>query len=334
MPPGNLQPSLSPGPSAAYRGRLAPSPTGFLHLGHARTFWVAQERARAAGGVLVLRNEDLDPQRSRPEFVRAMLEDLRWLGLAWQEGPDCGGPFGPYNQSERFGLYRQALAVLQAGGFVYPCTCSRKDVLRAARAPHAGEEEPIYPGTCRPRTSEFGVAGLESGSGLAPLSRSAGDPAGTRNSEPATRRPERQVHWRFRVPEGETVAFVDGAQGPQAFVAGRDFGDFVVWRSDGVPAYQLAVVVDDAAMRITEVVRGADLLLSTARQLLLYRALGLTPPAFFHCPLLTDEHGQRLAKRHDALSLRALRAAGRRPEDLRATWGLPGRQSPASRWMV
>jgi len=273
---------------AGYRGRLAPSPTGRLHLGHARTFWTAQQRARAARGTLVLRNEDLDPQRSKPEFVAAFLEDLRWLGCEWQEGPDVGGPFGPYNQSERTPLYRAALEKLLAGGWVFPCTCSRKDLASAGRAPHAADDELIYPGTCRSkRTSQI--------------------------AKPI-------CSWRFRVPEGEVVEFVDGHFGPQRFVAGKDFGDFVVWRPDGVPAYQLAVVVDDAAMRITEVVRGADLLLSTARQILLHHALGLTPPAYYHCPLMTDEHGRRLAKRHHALSLRALRLGGTTPEELRSDW--------------
>jgi glutamyl-tRNA synthetase len=237
---------------------------------------------------LVLRNEDLDHARCKPEFVEAMFEDLRWFGFEWQEGPDCGGEFGPYNQSERFGFYRPALEQLREGGFVYPCTCSRKDIQAAIRAPHAADDdEPLYPGTCRPKLdSEFRI-------------------------------PHSAFNWRFRVPDGEVISFVDGNFGPQQFVAGKDFGDFVVWRHDDVPAYQLACVVDDAAMQITEVVRGADLLKSTARQLLLYRALELEPPQFFHCPLLTDEAGVRLAKRHDALSLRALRENGAQPTDLR-----------------
>lgn len=273
-----------------YRGRLAPSPTGLLHLGHARTFWIAQQRAQSPGGILILRNEDLDPDRSKPEFVQAMIEDLRWVGLAWQEGPDCGGPHGPYAQSQRLDHYRAALAQLQSGGWIYPCCCSRRDIRLATTAPHAEDDEPIYPGTCRP---------ARRGAIRAP------NPAGTK-----------PPNWRFQVPDGQSILFVDGAVGRQTFVAGRDFGDFVVWRHDDVPAYQLAVVVDDAAMGITEVVRGEDLLVSTARQLLLYRALGLPPPAFFHCPLLTDEHGVRLAKRHDPLSLRALRAAGHSPAEL------------------
>jgi glutamyl-tRNA synthetase len=269
-----------------YRGRLAPSPTGYMHLGHARTFWRAQERARLHGGALILRNDDLDRERCRPEFVAAMLEDLRWFGLAWSEGPDFGGPHRPYAQSERTALYRAARDRLVATGWLYPCTCSRKDIQAASRAPHAADdEEPIYPGTCRSRTVDALAAGA-------------------------------RFSWRFRVPDGQVVAFADGNLGPQNYLAGRDFGDFVVWRHDDVPAYQLACVVDDAAMGITEVVRGADLLISTARQLLLFQALGLTAPRFYHCELMLDESGKRLAKRHDALSLRALRAQGRSPEEL------------------
>lgn len=275
-----------------YRGRLAPSPTGYLHLGHARTFWIAQERARAQGGTLVLRNDDIDALRFKLEFVAAMLEDLHWFGFEWSEGPDCGGPLGPYNQSERIQIYRAALERLQTGGYLYPCTCSRKDIAAAARAPHAADdEEPIYPGTCRCKLPS------------------------ALNPQPSTR-----FNWRFRVPDGETISFQDENRGRQQFVAGKDFGDFVVWRHDDVPAYQLSVVVDDAAMQLTEVVRGEDLLKSTARQLLLYRALGLSAPKFFHCPLMTDEAGVRLAKRHDALSLRKLREAGASPGALRRGW--------------
>ncbi len=272
-----------------YRGRLAPSPTGFLHLGHARTFWVAQERARAHGGELILRNDDLDSTRYKMEFVDAMLEDLRWFGFKWSEGPDIGGSFAPYNQSERMIFYQDALEKLRAGGFIYPCTCSRKDIQAAITAPHPeNDEEPIYPGTCREN----------------------------RKSEIANRK----FSWRFRVPDGETISFVDGNFGEQRFIAGNDFGDFVVWRHDGVPAYQLSCAVDDAMMQITEVVRGADLLVSTARQILIYRALGLAAPVFFHCELMRDERGERLAKRHDALSLRALRARGDSAEKLRYAW--------------
>ena len=284
-----------------YRGRLAPSPTGHLHLGHARTFWIAQQRAQAAGGTLLLRNDDLDTARCKPEFTAAMIEDLRWFGFTWSEGPDVGGPHAPYAQSQRLPLYRDAFDRLRAAGWIYPCTCSRKDVQAALGAPHEGlatgfGDEPHYPGTCRPEN----------------LAASERDRRATW--------PREGHNWRFRVPDGEALAFTDGHCGAQQAVTGRDFTDFLVWRKDGFPSYQLACVADDAAMGITEVVRGADLLLSTFRQLLLYRALGHTAPAFFHCPLVMDEHGVRLAKRHDALSLRALRAAGKTPAELRADW--------------
>lgn len=244
------------------------------------------------GGELVLRNDDLDSTRYQMEFVDAMLEDLRWFGLEWNEGSDVGGQFAPYNQSERMEFYRAALEKLRAGNFIYPCTCSRKDIQAAITAPHPeNDEEPIYPGTCRdkPPTSDFQL-------------------------------PSAKFSWRFRVPDGETISFVDENVGEQKFIAGKDFGDFIVWRGDGVPAYQLACVVDDAAMQITEVVRGADLLVSTARQILLYRALESKVPDFFHCPLVLDEAGVRLAKRHDVLSLRALRGQGLSPAELRASW--------------
>jgi glutamyl-tRNA synthetase len=272
-----------------YRGRLAPSPTGFLHLGHARTFWAAQVRARRANGILVLRNDDLDRARIRSEFVQGFFEDLKWFGFKWQEGPDVGGPHAPYNQSGRLEFYRASFAKLKDAGHIFPCTCSRQDVLRALQAPHQGEEEPVYPGICREKKL----------SDIAP---------GTK------------VNWRFRAPDGESVSFVDGGFGQQNFVAGKDFGDFVVWRHDDLPSYQLACVVDDGSMEITEVVRGADLLMSTARQLLLYRALQLAVPTFYHCPLVTDEKGTRLAKRHESLSLRALRAQRALPGEIRKDW--------------
>lgn len=282
-----------------YRGRLAPSPTGLLHVGHARTFWTAAQRAIAKQGTLILRNEDLDPQRSRPEFARDMMEDLRWLGIHWTEGPDCGGPYGPYAQSERRAHYLEAWRRLRAGGFLYPCVCSRKDLAQAASAPNDADDEPVYPGTCRGRED---------------LERTV--PAG--------------VNWRFRVPDGGAIEFVDLNLGRQRYAAGRDgdFGDFLVWRRDDVPAYQLAVVVDDAAMRITEVVRGADLLKSTVRQLLLMRALGYAEreyaaPDYFHCELVRDAAGMRLAKRHDALSIRHLRESGLTAEKVLEMAGRP-----------
>jgi glutamyl-tRNA synthetase len=259
---------------------LAPSPTGLLHIGHALTFWTAAQRAEQRHGTLVLRNEDLDPQRCRDEFSVAMREDLQCLGIRWSEGPDCGGPHAPYQQSRRRQHYLAAWRKLRDGGFIYPCTCSRKDVALAVTAPNEVDDEPIYPGHCRSRTAA------------------------------ATFDEPRGVNWRFRVPEGEKIGFEDQHLGPQSWLAGADFGDFLVWRRDDVPAYQLAVVVDDAAMDITEVVRGADLLKSTARQLLLQRALGLPRPDYYHCELVRDEAGVRLAKRHDALSLRRLREMG------------------------
>jgi glutamyl-tRNA synthetase len=250
--------------------------------------------------VLVLRSEDLDPARARVDFAAAMLEDLHWFGFAWQEGPDVGGPYAPYIQSGRQEFYRAAFERLRSTGVIYPCTCSRRDVQESVGAPHEappGEawtpDEPIYPGTCQSGTF-------------------AGHPAPARLG----------VNWRFRVPAGAILEFADGHYGAQSATAGAHFGDFVVWRKDDAPAYQLACVVDDAAMLITEVVRGADLLLSTFRQILLYRALGLTPPAFYHCPLLNDDHGVRLAKRQEALSLRSLRASGKTPEELTRSFKL------------
>ncbi len=288
---------ISPTLSKPYRGRLAPSPTGFLHLGHAKTFWTAQQRTLVNDGTLVLRIEDLDAARCRPAFIEAAFEDLRWFGLHWQEGPDVGGPFGPYAQSERMQSYRDAFGRLQQTGWVYPCRCSRQDVVRALHAPHQGEDDPLYPGTCRPEGQS--VVG---------------------STLPAVQSHSDRINWRFRVPDGETVEFIDKQCGPQRFTAGVDFGDFVVWRHEDIPAYHLAVVVDDAAMQITEVVRGVDLLPSTARQLLLYLALGWAPPEFAHCPLVTDTSGQRLAKRTKALSLRCLREGGASPRELRNRW--------------
>jgi len=290
--------SIVPIPTSSYRGRLAPSPTGYLHVGHARTFWTAWRRTQEAGGTLIFRMEDLDPERCKSIYAKAALEDLHWLGMRWSEGPDRSGPCGPYVQSKRRNVYLAAWRKLARGGFLFPCHCSRKDLATALSAPHEEhrpdplDDEPIYPGTCR-HLSVY----LPQLPGPTTLDDELPD----------------GVNWRFRVPEGTAIEFVDGNLGPQRFVAGEDFGDFVVWRRDNVPSYQLACVVDDAAMGITEVVRGADLLKSTARQLLLYKALGLKPPAWFHCRLVVDQNGHRLAKRHDALSLRTLREKGITP---------------------
>jgi glutamyl-tRNA synthetase len=266
-----------------YIGRLAPSPTGLLHLGHARTFWMAQDRARAAGGTLYLRDEDLDRQRCRPEFAAAMRKDLRWLGIAWD---------GELRQSERLGMYRAALERLLAAGLAYPCGCSRRDLAQSVAAPHEDtDDEPVYNNRCRPaifvRPSDF-VEG---------------------------------ANYRLRVPDGEAVAFNDLGAGAQSFVAGADFGDFLVWRKDGLPSYQLACAVDDATMGVTEVVRGRDLLKSTARQMLLQRALGYPTPSYFHCELMRDAAGVRLAKRHDALALRTLREQGMSAAEVVALFG-------------
>lgn len=276
--------------SSLYRGRIAPTPTGYLHLGHARTFWIAMERAREAGGRLVYRNEDIDPQRCKAEYTAAAIEDLHWFGCRWDEGPDLGGPHAPYDQSQRTARFLEAWKRLRDSGHIYPCDKSRKDVAQATLAPHVEDagNEPIYPEAWRP-------------------------PHGTGRvvAEPGP------VNWRFRVPAAREIVFDDGRLGPCAFTGMQDFGDFLVWRKDGAPAYELAVVIDDHAMQITEVVRGEDLLISTARQILLYEALGSKPPEFYHTPLLCDPGGQRLAKRHRSLSLRELREGGHTPEQLR-----------------
>jgi glutamyl/glutaminyl-tRNA synthetase len=290
---------MAVGGASIYRGRIAPTPSGFLHLGHARTFWTAFERARVADGVLIFRDEDLDPDRCRPEFAAAAIEDLQWLGIGWQEGPDSGGPHAPYTQSRRFDYYRDVWRRLHAARAIYPSPHSRKDVQEALVAPHddiveqsethafsaAADAEPTFPAHLRPPPD-----------------------AGRDATEPG------DVNWRFQVPDDEPIVFTDRRLGRVERIAGRDFGDFVVWRKDGFPSYELAVVADDRAMRITEVVRGEDLLTSTARQLLLYRALGWPPPAFYHCPLVTDAASRRLAKRNDALTLRTLRGRGFTPE--------------------
>jgi glutamyl/glutaminyl-tRNA synthetase len=275
----------------SYIGRLAPSPTGLLHLGHARTFFIAHQRARAAHGTLYLRDEDLDPQRSRPEFSIAMREDLHWLGLTWD---------AELRQSDRRPLYLAALHQLLAAGLAYPCTCSRRDLAQSTQAPHEEDDEPLYNNHCRP----------------------TGPAANLLNS----RRPRRNTNYRFHTPDHQPITFTDLHAGPQSFTPTIDFGDFLIWRKPltsnpndiGLPSYQLACVVDDALTPITEVVRGRDLLKSTARQILLQRALNYPTPAYFHCDLMRDPAGIRLAKRHDALSLRTLRANGLTPADILA----------------
>ena len=250
------------------RGRFAPSPTGPIHLGTARTALVAWLHARQTDGAFVLRVEDLDAPRVKPGAMEEMLADLRWLGLDWDEGPDVGGGLGPYVQSARLSLYEKAIRTLREEGYVYPCTCSRKEIASIASAPH-GEDGVIYPGTCRHGATH----------------------------------PERAPSFRFRLDRAE--GFVDGVHGPVA--EGQGMGDFVVQRADGVFAYQLAVVVDDLAMGITHVVRGDDLLLSTPRQIAITRALGHAPLSYAHVPLVIGEDGQRLAKRHGSIAIQALR---------------------------
>jgi glutamyl-tRNA synthetase len=257
-----------------------------MHLGNARTALVSWLAARAAGGAYVMRVEDLDAPRVRPGLEGEILAELRWLGLDWDEGPDRGGPLGPYRQSERGPGYAGALERLRGAGLAYPCFCSRAEIAAAAQAPHGPSDDgPRYPGTCR----ELPAA------------------------EVARRSALRRPAWRFRVPPGP-LAFEDLVHGPRSYDVQAEVGDFVVARADGVPAYQLAVVVDDAAMAVTDVVRGDDLLASTARQLLLHRALGHAPPRFAHVPLVVGEDGTRLAKRHGARSLGELRAAGAPPD--------------------
>jgi glutamyl-tRNA synthetase len=264
--------------SSGVVGRLAPSPTGAQHVGNARTYLIAWLAARSAGGRVVLRLEDIDSPRIKPGAAEQAIDDLRWLGLDWDEGPVV--------QTARLPLYEAALADLQRRELVYPCTCTRSDVERAASAPHLEHEGPVYPGTC----------------------------AG-RHVPDAARLEGRPFSWRFRLPVCPP-SYVDGFCGPTPVDLKAMGGDFVVWktpRGEGTPAtpaYQLAVVVDDAQAGVTEVIRGDDLVPSTPRQLLLYNALTLYPPRFSHVPLVVGPDGRRLAKRHGDTRLSALRAAG------------------------
>lgn len=289
---------------AHYRGRLAPSPTGYLHLGNAWAFLLAWLAARAERGSLVLRMEDIDPDRSRAAYAAAIVEDLHWLGLDWDEGPDSSqgtkGPHAPYEQSRRTALYEAALATLEAAGHVYPCYCTRKELRTLAGAPHVGDAGAPYPGRCRH---------------LGPAERQSLAAQG------------RQPALRLRCPEQADdpqgiMVFEDAVYGPQRHSLARCGGDFALRRSDGVLAYQLAVVADDHAMGITHIVRGRDILLSTPRQLWLCHLLGYTPPHYAHIPLLLDAEGERLAKRHQSLGLRGLRQRGVQPEAIVGLLGL------------
>jgi glutamyl-tRNA synthetase len=254
-----------------------------MHIGHARTFVDAWQRAELAGGSVVLRIEDLDPLRCREEWTQRAIDDLTWLGVRWAEGPAY--------QSQRRAVYETVWHALLDTGHIYASNISRREMRDAAHAPHEDEEsaEPIFPPELRAPIGE---------------GRNAAHPAGT--------------VWRFRVPDGASIRFIDERCGEQTFTAGVDFGDFVVWRKDDVPAYELAVVADDIAMGITEVVRGEDLLRSTARQLLVYRALAASPPKWCHLPLVRDATGRRLAKRHQSLSIRELRERGLSPAEVLA----------------
>ena len=260
-------------------GRFAPSPSGRMHLGNVMSALLCWLSARSAGGRLVLRIEDIDPERSRDEYARFIIEDLRFLGLDWDEGEGAGGAHGPYRQSGRTLVYEEALRRLDAMGLLYPCFCSRAELHDVTRAPHASDGRLIYGGRCRNLNAQ------------------------ERAELSARRRPS----LRLRVPD-ETVRFVDGLCGPQAQNLREECGDFIVRRSDGAFAYQLAVVVDDIAMGVTQVVRGRDLLDSTPRQLYLYRLLGARPPAYYHVPLLLAPDGRRLSKRERDLDMGALRA--------------------------
>jgi glutamyl-tRNA synthetase len=281
------------------RGRFAPTPSGALHLGSARTAIASALSAWSVDGRWALRVEDLDETRTAPGAIDAMFEDLAWLGLQWDEGPGAEAPHAPYLQRERSGLYRAALDVLRDAGRAYPCACSRREVESASTAPHGAE--PVYPGTCATRDPDEVIA--------------------------AAKARGRGVSWRFRVdPHHATVTVRDGLAGDFTQDVAREVGDFVVFRADGVAAYQLAVVVDDATQEVTEVLRGDDLLASAPRQVLLYEALGATPPRWVHLPLVHGDDGQRLAKRHGAMGVRALRERGHDPRgvrrDLLATLGL------------
>jgi len=254
-----------------YRGRLAPTPSGFLHEGHVRTFRTALQRSRSYKGKLVFRMDDLDPARCTTQYAQACIEDIRGMGLDWDEGPDVGGPFAPYNQSKRGDLYLSALKALYERDLIYPCKKSRKEIRSAGLLDSSGMEF-LYPEHFRPSsTASFAKAF-----------------PGNWN-------------WRFRTPWGEQVKFIDTKKAEQSFLVGKDLSDFLVWRKDGVAAYELATVVDDYHMQINEVVRGEDLLVSSARQCLLFDALGWERPSFYHCELLLDEEGKKLSKSCRAL---------------------------------
>ncbi len=265
------------------KGRFAPSPTGRMHLGNIASALLSWLSARAQGGAWLLRIEDLDPQRSKREYSRIIEDDLHWLGLDWDEGGlDGRGDAGPYSQSRRGDIYARYLELINATGYTYPCRCTRAEIM-ATQAPHQSDGRIVYGGRCRPA--------------VLPAFDADFDGASTR----------------ICVPDS-IISFDDGLYGPQHFNLAREVGDFILRRADGAWAYQLAVVVDDALMGVSEVVRGSDLLLSAAQQIYLYRLLGLEPPRFAHVPLLCNAEGRRLSKRDGSLSMEHLRATMTPPQ--------------------
>jgi glutamyl-tRNA synthetase len=270
-------------------------------VGNARTYLLAWLSVRARSGRVILRMEDIDSPRVKRGAAEQAIEDLRWLGLDWDEGPDVGGPQQPYVQTERLEFYREALEKLKAAERVYPCTCTRSDVEAAASAPHAGQEGPRYPGTCAGRRVADADELSVNRSHLAP------------RDDFLTRSVRTTMSWRLRTTS-DFRRFNDVVAGPQSCKVADELGDFVVWKGDGTPAYQLAVVVDDHAMGMTEVVRGDDLLPSAFRQLELYEFFGWEAPVFGHVPLVVGPDGRRLAKRHGDTRLSTLREAGVPPE--------------------
>ena len=258
----------------SYRGRIAPTPTGFLHKGHAKTFKTAENRAKSKNGTLILRIEDIDHQRCKDQYTDAILKDLQWVGIEWQEGPDHGGQFTPYHQSQRIPHFLKTWETLRKKGFIYPCQLSRKDILNAS-GKKTSNGEILFPNSLRSK-----------------------DNSNIKSPD--------SYNWRFNVPENRTIEFIDLNYGKCSYTTGIDFGDFMIWNRDNIPSYELAVVTDDIAMKITEVVRGADLLISTARQILIYEALNQPVPAFYHCDLVTNEHGEKLAKQAKSESLSEL----------------------------
>jgi glutamyl-tRNA synthetase len=249
-----------------YRGRIAPTPSGYLHQGHAQTFQIAWKRCRDRAGVLAFRNDDLDTFRCKNEFTTAAMKDLRNLKIDWDEGPDCGGIYGPYDQSRRSKHYKKVLRELAQQGLVYPCLKSRKEI-QSYGIKDRKNEEYLFPQELRPAEQSFEIGGGSL-----------------------------YENWRFRTNWGTQIKFNDGLKGEQTFEIGKDFSDFLIWRKDGFASYELATVVDDYLMNITEIVRGEDLLVSSARQCVLFDVLKWPRPQFYHCELLLDQKGRKLSK--------------------------------------